>query len=59
MYGFFLNQNKSHISYTNDCELYKIGNWMDIVNRVILSTVLMILSSIIFLNSIWNLNQRI
>ena len=47
------------ICYTNDYELYKIGNWMDIVNRVILPTVLMILTSIIFLNSIWNLNQRI
>jgi hypothetical protein len=33
--------------------------WMDIVNRVILPTILMITSSIIFLNSIWNLNQRI
>jgi len=32
---------------------------MDIVNRIIVPTVLMILSSIIFLNSIWNLNQRI
>jgi len=47
------------ICYTKEYELFKIANWMDIVNRVILPTLLMILSSIVFLNSIWNLNQRI
>jgi hypothetical protein len=47
------------LCFTNDYVLFEIGNWMDIVNRIIIPTVLMILSSIIFLNSIWNLNQRI
>jgi len=47
------------ICYTNDFLLFQIGNWTDIVNRVIVPTILMILSSIVFLNSIWNLNQRI
>ena len=47
------------LCFSNDYVLFEIGNWMDIVNRVIIPTVLMILSSIIFLNSIWNLNQRI
>ena len=39
--------------------LFVIGVWMDIVNRVIIPFVLMIVSSIIFLNSIWHMNQRI
>ncbi len=47
------------VCYTNNYHLFQITDWMDIVNRVILPTVLMILTSIIFLNSIWNLNQRI
>ena len=47
------------VCYTNNYFLFQITNWMDIVNRVILPTILMILTSIIFLNSIWNLNQRI
>jgi hypothetical protein len=32
---------------------------MDILNRVLIPTILMFLTSIIFLNSIWKLNQRI
>ena len=47
------------ICYTNDFVFFMTFIWMDIVNRVILPTILMILSSIIFLNSIWNLNHRI
>ena len=39
--------------------LFTTFNLMDIVNRLIIPTILMILSSIVFLNSIWNLNQRI
>jgi hypothetical protein len=47
------------ICYTNDFVFFMTFIWMDIVNRVILPTILMILSSIVFLNSIWNLNHRI
>jgi len=43
----------------DDYVLVTTFNLMIIINRVILPTILMILSSIIFLNSIWNLNQRI
>jgi len=54
-----VNSTTVMLCFTNDYLLFEIGNWMDIVNRVILPIVLMILTSIIFLNSIWNLNQRI
>jgi len=47
------------ICFTNDFVLFTTFIWMDIVNRLIIPTILMMASSIIFLNSIWNLNQRI
>jgi hypothetical protein len=46
-------------AFIDDYVLFAAFNWMDIVNRLIIPTILMILSSIIFLNSIWSLNQRI
>jgi len=45
--------------FINNHFLFTTFNWMDNVNRQIIPNILMITSSIIFLNSIWNLNQRI
>jgi hypothetical protein len=45
--------------YTNNLVLFQIGNWLDIAYRVIVPSVLMTLNSIMFLNSIHNLNSRI
>jgi len=53
------NSTRSTISVCVPNTLFVIGVWMDIVNRVIIPFVLMIISSIIFLNSIWHMNQRI
>jgi len=53
------NSTTLSVCFTSNYELFHIGILMDILNRVLIPTILMFLTSIIFLNSIWKLNQRI